>query len=314
MEASPALARIRGFELSPARFVQVAIDEHAPSLADRRQRRRRPAHRLGSRLQSLAGLRARPPAAREGHPRVRRVREPARRRRRDHAHAASPGSRLVGRPGCPAGRGESRSLVFLGALSQAPLGYLAVASDLRWPVVTAHLLLSIALLAGAVVLDGRGAQPARRQVAAARPTRAAPARDRLRRRGLRARRQRHLRDRGRPALRRAASTSTASARSSRRSTSTAPSSASSCSRSCSRSGISPPTATVRRGSSASASPSLALLLVQMGDRRAPVADEAAVGARSRARRARRGGLGGHRRAGRAVLPSTAVPGSSQHLD
>jgi cytochrome c oxidase assembly protein subunit 15 len=42
--------------------------------------------------------------------------------------------------------------VFLGTLAQAPLGYLAVKSDLRWPVVMAHLLLSMLLLAGAVVL------------------------------------------------------------------------------------------------------------------------------------------------------------------
>ena len=42
--------------------------------------------------------------------------------------------------------------VFLGTLAQAPLGYLAVKSDLRWPIVAAHLLLSMALLAGAVVL------------------------------------------------------------------------------------------------------------------------------------------------------------------
>ena len=42
--------------------------------------------------------------------------------------------------------------IFLGALAQAPLGLLAVASDLRWPVVMAHLLLSILLLGGAVVL------------------------------------------------------------------------------------------------------------------------------------------------------------------
>jgi cytochrome c oxidase assembly protein subunit 15 len=41
--------------------------------------------------------------------------------------------------------------VFLGTLAQAPLGLLAIASDLRWPIVTAHLLLSIALLAGATV-------------------------------------------------------------------------------------------------------------------------------------------------------------------
>jgi heme a synthase len=53
--------------------------------------------------------------------------------------------------------------VFLGTLAQAPLGLLAVASDLRWPVVMAHLLLSIALLGGAtvVVLEARGAQVGR---------------------------------------------------------------------------------------------------------------------------------------------------------
>ena len=43
-------------------------------------------------------------------------------------------------------------VLFLGTLAQAPLGYLAVKTDLRWPVVTAHLLLSMLLLAGAVVL------------------------------------------------------------------------------------------------------------------------------------------------------------------
>jgi len=50
--------------------------------------------------------------------------------------------------------------VFLGTLLQAPLGYLAVKSDLRWPVVMAHLLLSMVLVAGAVVLllEVRGAQ------------------------------------------------------------------------------------------------------------------------------------------------------------
>jgi cytochrome c oxidase assembly protein subunit 15 len=42
--------------------------------------------------------------------------------------------------------------VFLGTLVQAPIGLLAVASDLRWPIVMLHLLLSIALLGGATVL------------------------------------------------------------------------------------------------------------------------------------------------------------------
>ncbi len=55
-------------------------------------------------------------------------------------------------PGLPTWARRLATLVFAGALAQAPLGYLAVASDLRWPVVMAHLLLSIALLAGAVVV------------------------------------------------------------------------------------------------------------------------------------------------------------------
>jgi cytochrome c oxidase assembly protein subunit 15 len=54
-------------------------------------------------------------------------------------------------------------VVFLGTLAQAPIGLLAVASDLRWPIVMAHLLLSIALLGGAVVLalEGRAAHVGR---------------------------------------------------------------------------------------------------------------------------------------------------------
>jgi heme a synthase len=51
------------------------------------------------------------------------------------------------------GRGRRLAVaIFIGTLAQAPLGYLAVHSDLHWPVVAAHLLLSMALLAGAVVL------------------------------------------------------------------------------------------------------------------------------------------------------------------
>lgn len=42
--------------------------------------------------------------------------------------------------------------IFLGTLAQAPIGLLAIASDLRWPIVMLHLLLSIILLAGATVL------------------------------------------------------------------------------------------------------------------------------------------------------------------
>ena len=52
------------------------------------------------------------------------------------------------------GRGPRRLAlwIFGGTLAQAPLGYLAVKTDLRWPVVGAHLLLSMVVLAGAVVL------------------------------------------------------------------------------------------------------------------------------------------------------------------
>jgi cytochrome c oxidase assembly protein subunit 15 len=54
-------------------------------------------------------------------------------------------------------------VVFLGTLAQAPIGLLAVATDLRWPVVMLHLLLSIALLAGAtvLVLEARSAEVGR---------------------------------------------------------------------------------------------------------------------------------------------------------
>jgi len=50
-------------------------------------------------------------------------------------------------------RGKRLALwVFAGTLAQAPLGYLAVNTDLHWPVVAAHLLLSMVVIAGAVVL------------------------------------------------------------------------------------------------------------------------------------------------------------------
>ena len=42
--------------------------------------------------------------------------------------------------------------IFLGTLLQAPIGLLAVASDLRWPIVMLHLLLSMVLLGGATLL------------------------------------------------------------------------------------------------------------------------------------------------------------------
>ncbi|TMK76656.1 MAG: hypothetical protein E6G45_12465 [Actinobacteria bacterium] len=151
MEASTALARIRGFELSPARFFQLAVGSAmglwlivgsgaAVRLTD-------------------SGLGCRHwPGCERGHP------LPA---KDSHAFVEF-GNRLVGgvvitlalvtwlaarrTPGLPEWARRVALLVFLGALAQAPLGYLAVATDLRWPVVTAHLLLSIVLLAGAVVL------------------------------------------------------------------------------------------------------------------------------------------------------------------
>jgi cytochrome c oxidase assembly protein subunit 15 len=53
--------------------------------------------------------------------------------------------------------------IFLGTLLQAPIGLLAVASDLRWPIVMLHLLLSVALLGAAtvLVLEVRAAQVGR---------------------------------------------------------------------------------------------------------------------------------------------------------
>jgi cytochrome c oxidase assembly protein subunit 15 len=53
--------------------------------------------------------------------------------------------------------------IFVGTLLQAPIGYLAVKSDLRWPIVAVHLLLSIALLGGAtfLALEARALQVGR---------------------------------------------------------------------------------------------------------------------------------------------------------
>jgi heme a synthase len=55
-------------------------------------------------------------------------------------------------PGVPLWVRRIALAVFLGTLAQAPIGLLAIATDLRWPIVMVHLLLSIALLAGATVL------------------------------------------------------------------------------------------------------------------------------------------------------------------
>jgi cytochrome c oxidase assembly protein subunit 15 len=150
MEAS-ALTRIRAFELSPARFVQLA------SLN---------AFLLWLIVGTGAAVRLTDsglgcshwPGCERGAPLPEK-----------NVHAfVEFGNRLVGgvvitvtlltwlaarrTPGLPAWARRLALGILLGAFAQAPLGYLAVASDLRWPVVMAHLLLSIALLAGAVVL------------------------------------------------------------------------------------------------------------------------------------------------------------------
>ena len=146
-----ALARIRAFEVSPARFVQLALvntlllwlivgSGAAVRLTD-----------------SGLGCRAWP-----GCERGRPLPE------KDIHAFVEFGNRLVGgvvitlafvtwlaarrAPGLPAWARRVALFVFLGALAQAPIGYLAVATDLRWPVVMTHLLLSFALLAGAVVV------------------------------------------------------------------------------------------------------------------------------------------------------------------
>jgi heme a synthase len=151
MEASTAFARIRSFELSPVRFLKLAVvntiglwlivgSGAAVRLTD-------------------SGLGCRSwPGCERGQP------LPA----RDIHAFVEFGNRLVGgvvitltlvtwlaarkTPGLPTWARRIALFVFLGALAQAPIGYLAVASDLRWPVVMTHLLLSLALLAGAVVV------------------------------------------------------------------------------------------------------------------------------------------------------------------
>jgi cytochrome c oxidase assembly protein subunit 15 len=55
-------------------------------------------------------------------------------------------------PALPRALSRLALAIFVGTLLQAPIGLLAVASDLRWPIVMLHLLLSIALLGAATVL------------------------------------------------------------------------------------------------------------------------------------------------------------------
>jgi cytochrome c oxidase assembly protein subunit 15 len=153
-----ALARIRGFALSPEQFLRLAVGElfalwlivgtgAAVRLTD-------------------SGLGCRHwPGCEQGHP------LPAK-----NVHAFIEfGNRVVGgvtialtlvawlaarrTPALQRSVVRLALAIFVGALAQAPLGYLAVKSHLRWPVVMSHLLLSMLLLAAAVVLvlEVRGA-------------------------------------------------------------------------------------------------------------------------------------------------------------
>jgi cytochrome c oxidase assembly protein subunit 15 len=146
-----AIARLRAFELSAAAFFRVCVAELAALWLI-------VATGAAVRLTD-SGLGCRHwPGCEAGHP------LPAK-----NAHAfVEFGNRLVGgltialtlvgwlaarrTPGLPAHVTRLALAVFLGTLAQAPLGLLAVATDLRWPVVAAHLLLSMVLIAGAVAL------------------------------------------------------------------------------------------------------------------------------------------------------------------
>jgi cytochrome c oxidase assembly protein subunit 15 len=154
-----AIARIRAFELSPAGFFRVCVAELAALWLI-------VATGAAVRLTD-SGLGCRHwPGCEAGHP------LPAK-----NAHAfVEFGNRLVGgvtitltligwlaarrTSGLPTRVTRLALAVFIGTLAQAPLGLLAVATDLRWPVVAAHLLLSMVLIAAAVALalEARGFQ------------------------------------------------------------------------------------------------------------------------------------------------------------
>jgi cytochrome c oxidase assembly protein subunit 15 len=151
IDSSTTLARARGFELSATAFLRLALASvgalwlimvtgAAVRLTD-------------------SGLGCRHwPGCEQGHP------LPA---KNYHAFIEF-GNRVVGAvtivlvlvtvlaawrtPGLSRGGRRLALAVFVGTLAQAPLGYLAVKTDLRWPVVASHLLLSAIVLAGAVVL------------------------------------------------------------------------------------------------------------------------------------------------------------------
>jgi cytochrome c oxidase assembly protein subunit 15 len=151
VDSSTVLGRLRRFELSPTRFLQLTLIS------------------LGALwLIVLTGAAVRVtdsglgcrhwPGCEAGHP------LPA----KDYHAFIEFGNRALGgvvialvlltavasffTPSLPLGGRRLALAVLAGTLAQAPLGYLAVHSDLEWPVVAAHLLLSMAVLAGAVVL------------------------------------------------------------------------------------------------------------------------------------------------------------------
>ncbi len=151
VESTTALGRLRRLELSPARFLQIALVT-AGSLwliVVTGAAVRLTGSGLGCRHW---------PGCERGHPLP----------EKDYHAYVEFGNRLIGgvtiavtllvvlaarrTPGLPLWARRVALGIFLGTLAQAPLGYLAVKTDLRWPVVAAHLLLSMVVLAGAVVL------------------------------------------------------------------------------------------------------------------------------------------------------------------
>jgi cytochrome c oxidase assembly protein subunit 15 len=152
-----ALARLRSFELSPPSFLAIALAELTALWLI-------VATGAAVRLTD-SGLGCRHwPGCEAGHPLPEK-----------DAHAfVEFGNRLVGgvtialtllgwlaasrTPGLARGARRLALAVFLGTLAQAPIGLLAVKTDLRWPIVVVHLLLSMLLVAGAVALalEARG--------------------------------------------------------------------------------------------------------------------------------------------------------------
>jgi cytochrome c oxidase assembly protein subunit 15 len=151
VESTTALGRLRGIEVTPARFLQLAlVSVGALWLIV--------ATGAAVRLTD-SGLGCRHwPGCERGHP------LPA----KDYHAYIEFGNRLVGgvtivvtllaalaaqrTPALPRWARRLALAVFIGTLAQAPLGYLAVKTDLRWPIVATHLLLSMVVLAGAIVL------------------------------------------------------------------------------------------------------------------------------------------------------------------